>query len=424
MSALLEPSSREPRALLVTALALALGAAVSLGLARFAYALLLPPMRADLGWSYFTAGAINTANAAGYLAGALATPLLLARHPAKPVFVGGALLAAITLALHALVRADAALYALRFATGVASALTFVSGGLLGAQLASVPAVREAGRTGLILGLYYGGTGIGIVVAALAVPPITTVDRASSWPWAWVALALVCLFFAEIMRRQAPDAFGRSATTQRTDAGRRSRMPLRRFAFALAGYFCFGLGYIGYMTFIVQLLTLYGVRGREVAALYALLGLAVIASPFLWARLLDRHRDGTPMLVLNGLLALATLLPVATDARWALVLSVAGFGAVFLSVVASTTALVRHNAPPEAWSGGIAAFTIVFAVGQIVGPSLVGWIADRGGGLTSGLAASTAVLAVGAVLAAAQREAKESRGTSASQSTMPKSSTSD
>ncbi len=425
-----EPAPNASRALLVAALALALGAAVSLGLARFAYALLLPPMRADLGWSYFTAGAMNTANAAGYLAGALATPILLARHPAKPVFVGGALLAALTLALHALVRAEGALYALRFATGVASALTFASGGLLAAQLASRPAVREAGRTGLILGLYYGGTGIGIVVAALVVPPITTVGRASSWPWAWVALALVCLLFAEVMRRHAPDGSNRPDRSDRpdgaqgADTGLRSRMPLRRFAFALAGYFCFGLGYIGYMTFIVQLLTLYGVRGREVAALYALLGLAVIASPFLWARLLDRHRDGTPMLVLNGLLALATLLPVATDARWALVLSLAGFGAVFLSVVASTTALVRHNAPPEAWPGGIAAFTIVVAMGQIVGPSLVGWIADRGGGLTGGFAASTAVLAVGAVLAAFQREAKESRGTTASQSTMPKSSTSD
>ena len=49
-----------------TAAALALGAAVSLGLARFSYALLLPPMRADLGWSYLTAGAMNTVNAAGY----------------------------------------------------------------------------------------------------------------------------------------------------------------------------------------------------------------------------------------------------------------------------------------------------------------------------------------------------------------------
>ena len=29
----------------------------------------LPPMAADLGWSWFTGGAMNTANAAGYLVG-------------------------------------------------------------------------------------------------------------------------------------------------------------------------------------------------------------------------------------------------------------------------------------------------------------------------------------------------------------------
>ncbi|MEY2859693.1 MAG: hypothetical protein RL392_151, partial [Pseudomonadota bacterium] len=34
------------------ALALSLGAAVSLGITRFAYGLLLPAMRTDLGWSY------------------------------------------------------------------------------------------------------------------------------------------------------------------------------------------------------------------------------------------------------------------------------------------------------------------------------------------------------------------------------------
>jgi MFS family permease len=76
--------------------------------------------------------------------------------------------------------------------------------------------------------------------------------------------------------------------------------------------------------------------------------------------------------------------------------------VFLSLVASTTALVRHNAPPEHWPAGIAAFTIVFAVGQIVGPVFVGWIADGAGGLAQGFVVSAAVLAAGSVLAWRQK----------------------
>ena len=74
--------------ILARAGALALGAALSLGLARFAYALLLPAMRADLGWSYFTAGAMNTVNAAGYLLGALLLPRWMARGGARQVVPG------------------------------------------------------------------------------------------------------------------------------------------------------------------------------------------------------------------------------------------------------------------------------------------------------------------------------------------------
>jgi hypothetical protein len=79
-----------------------------------------------------------------------------------------------------------------------------------------------------------------------------------------------------------------------------------------------------------------------------------------------------------------------------------FGAVFLSVVASTTALVRHNLPPVQWAAGISAFTIVFAFGQIVGPTVVGWIADGPGGLARGLVFSAGALWVGAALAWRQR----------------------
>jgi hypothetical protein len=71
----MKSDSNEGARLLYTAMGLALASAVALGLARFAYALLLPAMRADLNWSYATAGALNTVNAAGLAAAALAGAL-------------------------------------------------------------------------------------------------------------------------------------------------------------------------------------------------------------------------------------------------------------------------------------------------------------------------------------------------------------
>jgi hypothetical protein len=79
-----------------------------------------------------------------------------------------------------------------------------------------------------------------------------------------------------------------------------------------------------------------------------------------------------------------------------------FGAVFLSVAASTTALLQHNLPHTAWGAGISAFTTVFAAGQIVRPTVVGWVADSAGGLERGLVFSASSLWIGAALARRQR----------------------
>lgn len=388
-----------PRAILAVAAALALGAAVSLGLARFSYALLLPAMRADLGWSYFTAGAMNTANAAGYLVGALLTQRALRSGDARALLLAGGWGAAGLLALHGLVTGDAALYLLRTATGVASAATFVCGGLLAARLGqSAPAQGRAPSAGLVLGLYYGGTGLGIIVSAAVVPPLVARAGAHAWQGAWLVLGAIAFAATAVMAAAtrglpgAPAAAGtHAAAFRRRDLG-----------FGLAGYLMFGLGYIGYMTFVVTLLREQGLAGGAIVAFYMLLGAGVITSSWLWAGLLQRCRGGEALALLNALLALATLLPVLSSHPVAVFASGALFGAVFLSVVASTTALVRHNLPPAAWPAGIAAFTVIFAGGQIVGPSLVGWVADAAGGLARGFALSAGLLALGAVLAWRQR----------------------
>jgi predicted MFS family arabinose efflux permease len=382
-----------------TALALALAAMVSLGLARFSYALLLPPMRADLGWTYFTAGAMNTLNAAGYLAGALLAPVALRRFDARTWMLAGGLFAALALALHGATRDDSVLYLLRLVCGSGSAASFVGGGLLAARLAAA----SPAAAGLVLGIYYGGVGLGIVASALLVPPLAAL-AADGWVWAWLALAVAAA------AATALTALGTRAMRAPPLPGA-PHVPLAwgPFACGLAGYTMFGLGYIGYMTFIVTLLREQGLSTPAITAFYILLGCGVLVSPWLWAGLLQRHSDGRPLALLNGLLAVATVLPVLSSHPLMVFASGALFGAVFLSVVASTTALVRHNSQPAAWPSGIAAFTVVFAAGQIVGPSLVGLIADGSGGLARGLAVSAGLLALGSVLALFQRPVRTDAG---------------
>jgi predicted MFS family arabinose efflux permease len=287
----------------------------------------------------------------------------------------------------------------RLMAGIASALVFVAGGLLAARMGA----RDPNRGGFLLGLYYGGTGWGIALSAVLVPWLLdlTQSQAHGWRWAWWLLALVCVVASLVLlwpaRHMAQWPLPAAATGAQPVSFR-----WRSFSFALWGYAFFGVGYIGYMTFVVALLRSQGRSALAVTVFYALLGLAVVASSRIWAGLLDRHRGGRAMAILNGLLGTAILLPALTQS-WPVVL-VSGllFGGVFLSVVASTTALVRHNLPASAWAAGISTFTTVFAAGQIIGPTIVGWIADGPGGLERGLLVSALALWLGAALAWRQR----------------------
>lgn len=394
-------SQASPLSLMGLALALSLAAAVSLGITRFAYGLLLPVMRTDLGWSYTLAGAMNTANALGYLLGALATPRLMQRLGAVTLLLGGALLASLFMGLSGFFTSAAPLLLQRLLAGVASAFIFIAGGLLAARMGAL----QPQRGGLLLGLYYGGTGWGITLSALAVPQVLTAASAvpHGWAWAWWLLAAICcaataaLWWPASRLRQlgAAPAAGPAAPPA-------TAFSWRPLGYALAGYGLFGVGYIGYMTFVIALLREQGVAPGAVTGFYALLGLAVVASARLWAGLLDRYRGGQALAILNTLLGVATLLPALTSSWGVVLVSGLLFGGVFLSVVASTTALVRHNLPAEQWAAGISAFTIVFAAGQIVGPTIVGWIADGPGGLSRGLVFSALALWLGALLAWRQR----------------------
>ena len=277
-----------------------MGAAVSLGITRFAYGLLLPAMRADLGWSYTLAGAMNTANAMGYLLGALATPWLLRRYSPVGVLVAGSLIASGFMAGSGFFTDASPLLLQRLLAGVSSALVFIAGGLLAARLgATAPA-----RMGLLLGVYYGGTGVGIVLSALLVPAMLQAASAVAhgWSWAWWALSLACLLATAVLAWVGQRLQGLTAPAASCgEQALQQTFKWRDFAPGLAGYMLFGVGYIGYMTFVVALLKEQGAAPQAITGFYALLGLAVMASSRVWAGLLDRFKGGQALAILNALL---------------------------------------------------------------------------------------------------------------------------
>ncbi len=396
--------------LLLASVSLSFGAAIALGLARFSYALLLPLMKADLGWNFAQAGALNTSNATGYLIGALIFPFLARRISVSNLFIGSCVLTALLMATAGYTFDFDVLLAQRLACGIFSAIIFVSGGVLATRLATT----HPQHSGLVLGVYYGGVGWGIAISALVVPWTSgSAATAHGWQAPWIALAGVCALCALLAWPTAQRMTAGAAVTGSADNGTcagasgaatQDSLPhvgLSRYTLLLTGYGLFGIGYIGYMTFIIALLRTAAMSSTVITAFYVALGLAVVISGRLWSRVLQRARAGGAFALFCCLLGIATLIPALTLAPVAVFLSGIVFGATFLAVVTSTTAFVRHNLPSAHWSAGISTFTSVFAIGQIVGPVVMGKISD-GSGLSQGFIYSALTLFVGAIIAFGQK----------------------
>jgi predicted MFS family arabinose efflux permease len=367
------------------AVALSLAATV-LGLSRFGYAVLLPAMRAELGWSYAQAGLLETANAVGYLAGALLCPVLMSRAgPAVTLRICAAVTTASLLGC-ATTGSLPVLLTLRGIGGAAAAALFVAAGLLAAQLATV-----TGRAGPVLGVYYAGVGPRILLTAVLAPVVLT--DPSRWRFGWLllgALATACAVFAgrAAARLPAPAPAPRAATSR---SG--------RLGWALAAFTLFGVGYVPYATFAVAYWHQSSTGVATVTALWALLAAAATVSGWAWRRLLT-HPDHA-LVVLLAVVTTAVALPLASAATPILAVSATLFGGAFLAVSAAATALIRQSRPQPQWPRTLAGFTAAFGAGQVASPILTGQLADHVG-LRGGLAAATAMLVLATAAAWLQR----------------------
>jgi predicted MFS family arabinose efflux permease len=373
---------------------LAMGPAVALGLSRFAYALLLPAMRSDLGWSFADAGALNTANAAGYLAGAFVAVPVGRRFGDKAAFVIGLFLTAIATGALGLSANFSALLVLRVFAGFTGAVAFVSGaGLTSAAAAG----GSTARAPTLFGVYFSGAGIGVTASALGVPPLLAT---MGWRGGWVilgGLALAATLYGWFASSRAPQP---SHVAGSASGGWSPRFMSRK----LVAYCLYGAGYIAYATFIIAYLrSSAGLDNRSVTAFWAILGVSAVVAAFAWGPILGRLKGGHGAAATISIVTIGAALPLLWPTPTGAYISAILFGGSFLAVIAAVTSFARRAAKPHAWTAAIAALTIAFGIGQCVGPVLSGALSDGPNGIRSGLWLSVAILIAATMIAAFQPE---------------------
>ena len=350
---------------------------VDIGLARFGYGLLLPQMRGELGGAYGVYGTIATLHFAGYLAGSLAGPFILRRDR------GAGRTAALAHAIVALGLIASAAAGGVLVLGIARVVIGLASGVGIVSVFSAAMERIApAQRGRVSGIVWSGLAVGVVLSAIPTPWLLALPggwRVSTY--AAAAIGAVCAVGLAVSMR-VPARIAAPAIVAATEQPFVVRDLLRphRFLLLAAAYGCGGAAYTAYTTFAVAALRLRGMSGTEIALVWAALGLTGIVGALAVGPLLaSRLKSAT-----FAFTFVAGTVGCALAAFSGLAVAVAGAlfaGLSMASMPAVATAFARARASTATGPAAFTAVTMVFGVGQIVGPYSGGLLADRAGPAT-------------------------------------------
>lgn len=361
-----------------------LAMAAAIGIGRFVYTPILPPMVEALGLTKSQAGLIAAANFMGYFAGAL---LAAVRLPGsrRAWLIGALAVNAAALAAMGLASSMAALSVLRFIAGLVSAL-----GLIFASALVLDRLAATGH-GRLSAVHFAGVGTGIALSAALVALL------HDWRIMWFASAALALVAGvAVVALVPPDHPGARLGA----SGARAPFP-PGFAPLAAAYGLFGFGYIITATFIVAM-----VRGTPSIAnlepyIWVMFGLAAAPSVALWTGLGARWGIRRTF----AIAAFVEAAGVAVSALWvneATVIAASVFvGGTFMGLTALGLIAAREGGGDP--RSRIALMTAAFSAGQILGPVFAGYLYDHTGSLAGPSLAAAAALVVAGILTLIARQ---------------------
>ncbi|MGD9804400.1 MAG: YbfB/YjiJ family MFS transporter [Hyphomicrobiaceae bacterium] len=361
-----------------------LAMAAGMGIGRFVYTPILPAMISGLEWSKLDAGLVASANFLGYMIGAFVVGRPTFAVSPRSWLVAALVASTASTAGMALSGNIALLLVLRFIGGVASAFVIIcSSTLVLERLAAV------GR-GELASIHFAGVGVGIVASAIAVS--TLGEAGVGWQGLWLASGLVSAGATVIAIALIPPSRGAQGTTN-SIAPQAVDPALTKLAVA---HGLFGFGYVITATFLLTIV-------RETAAIrplepwvWVIVGIATIPSVPLWQWL--GWRVG--LLRAYAVACLVEAIGVAFSVEWSSIagvaLSAALLGGTFMGLTALGLMAARElsGSRPQ-WAIGIT--TASFALGQMIGPTIAGVLAEISGSLRAATLLAAAALIVAAIL---------------------------
>jgi MFS family permease len=358
----------------------------ALGLARFGYTSILPAMQEGLRLSNTQTGALQTFNLIGYLLTVVFAGIFAARYGPRIVIALSLLIVSLSMIITGLVPTFEAACIGRFFAGVGGA-----GGNVPA-MGLVSAWFGARRRGLASGVGVTGSSVGLIVTGPLIPAILHQYGAGGWRISWYALGalslVVCAVCAVFLRNHPaekglkPVGENEAECLQRTNDSSAPSLNWKlvcksRLLWQLAAIYCsFGFSYIIYSTFFVRhLVKDGGFTPGGAGALWMQIGMISMISGFIWGSISDRWGRRMALLSVFTLQGVSFAVFGLSSDRTAVYFSSALFALTAWSIPALMAALAGDVFGARLAPAALGLMTIVFGIGQAIGPYFAGAVAD-------------------------------------------------
>ena len=359
----------------------------SLGFGRYVFTAILPSMMKGLFLDYTQMGLLGTGNLGGYLLFAIIGGFLSVKHGPRLVISTSLFFLGLSLFLTGLADSFAFALGMRFLTGLGSGAAYVPMmGLLAAWFSSE-------KRGMASGIISSGAGFSMILMGLLMNFLNRHFLDSGWRLAWhfigvssIVVGVLCsVFLVNRPQDKGLEAIGQKAETSvsafnepQTGWQRIYRCrPLYLLAFV---YFTFGFSYIIYLQyFSAYLIDEINFSPYRAGELFSLLGFLSLVSGPLWGTVSDLIGRGYGLAIVFFLQCLSFLLfALPGIGVVGAYLSTILFALSVFSIPIIMAASTGDYLGPQLAPAGLGSITVIFGIGQAMGPAIGGRMADLSG----------------------------------------------